>query len=380
MKEKFNIKSSWFGYKTALGAFVLMIALGSFFFACKQEHQADPNTGSPNQVKLKTLSAQPMPNNRTQFTVVNGNFDLSGYSWERIVTWTLNQTAGTIAATAYTWQSDIKTGHTDFQTVHRCTFLGVTSNTATTHTPSGWVYPTGQYVSWAGNYTFNSTTNQLTISWTSPALMAGNTEVWQLTSPTVTLSRVNLISSTYNLTHGRGYGSSAPWSSFKTMANIPRVDYTSTTSHSISVSGSDGTSASSISATGFNTWDTAALTLSAFSNPSSPSPYNCLHALQPSTKCIASKCFDLSHNQGIIYHLASHDNNRQMVYDNWCACLPHSEFPDYTGNMHPSAFMQVIDDGGALVGYVGIEAQNPTASMDGYPAYQFTLWDFTQIP
>lgn len=377
MKKNSTQQTHRLNYRHVLGMFVGLVILGSFFYACKQEHQSDLRVDNPNSPLLKTESSQPLPGGRANFSVVNGNFDLSGYTWERVVDWTFNGTAGTVAATSWTWESDIKTGHTDFQTYHRCTFLGHSNPSGTTHTPTGWVYPAGGYVNWAGTYTFNTTTNQLTINWTSPALMAGNSEVWTVSSPSTTLSKVTLVSSTYTLTHGVGYGSNAAWTSYKTMVQIPRVNYSG---HSITVNGANGTSASTISATGFNTWHSAALQLSLFTSPSSPSPYNCLHSKQPTTKCKASSCNTPAYaDSGIIYHLASHDNSRQMVYNNWCSCLITSpNWPDYFGNLHPSAFMQIIDDNGDLKGYVGIEAQNPpnVAGIGGYPAYQFTLWDF----
>ncbi len=326
---------------------------------------------APGAFVSSLQAAQPLPQGKARFTVTCGNLDYNGYSWVRIMNWTFN-TNGTVAASAWTWDSDNKVGKTAFNS-HRCTFDGVTK-TCTTYTPTGWVYPVSQHQNWAGTYVYNTSTGRLDITWTSPH--AGAADSWTVTLPQTGLARVSLLSSTYTLTHGRGYGSNAAWSTFKTISQIPRVTYADTTGKCAVASYYSGTLTISPSTTG---WKKAGMDLSGFTTPSSPTPPNCLHAWLPSDACNPGLC--ATTRSGIVYHLASENTNRQIAYTNFCACLAHeTSWPCYSGNLHPSAFMQIIDDSGALAGYVGIEAQNPPSGQSGYPNYQLTLWDFSQIP
>ena len=77
-----------------------------------------------------------------------------------------------------------------------------------------------------------------------------------------------------------------------------------------------------------------------------------------------------------------------MSWVNFCACLPHDgddigNWPGYNGNMHPSAFMQILDDNSNMRGVIGIESQNPPSTgpqHSGYPNFQMQLFDFTTLP
>ncbi|MBI5380671.1 MAG: hypothetical protein HZA31_02105 [Opitutae bacterium] len=324
---------------------------------------------------LTSSALAALPGGKANFSVTCGNMDLNGYTWVRIINWTFNAN-GSVAATSWTWDTNNKLGKYPFNS-HRCTFDGVTNSNATTYTPYGWVYPSGQYVNWAGTYTYNSSTGRLDITWSSPS--AGATDSWTVTAPDSTIVRVNLISSNYTLTHGHGYGSNAAWSTFKTMDQVPRVTYSSTTGKYVVASYYNGTLTITPSTAG--AWGKAGCDLAQFTSPSSPIPINCLHAWLPTTACATTIPPCTTTRTGIIYHLASENNSRQMAYSNWCACLPsNSAWPVYTGNMHPSAMIQIIDDTGAMRGMIGVETQNPPSGQSGYPNYQLTLWDFTQIP
>lgn len=370
----------------SLGSFlivrtILLIASILCFSACKQDAQQQENPAAVSlKTEAKTSGSQPLPGGKARFTWVNGNFDTNGYTWERIVNLTFTASTGTVGATLYTWDSTVKKGKEPFNS-HTCTFDGVTQ-TCSTYTPGGWVYPAGQYVSWSGTYVYNTSTGRLDITWTSGATA---TESWTITNPTSTLARASLITSSYTLTHGRGYGSNASWSTFKTIDQIGRPTFSSTYSRRVYAGASTGTGTPTIlPATGFNAWTTTAMDLSGFTTPSNPTPKNTIHFWdQASTACTPSSCNTNPHPgaTGIIYHLSSLNTNRQMSYTNFCACLStNSEFPCYPRNLHPSALMQIIDDNGDFVALVGIEAQNPKSGESGNPAYQFHLWDFNNIP
>ncbi|HEY0670145.1 MAG TPA: hypothetical protein VGD22_18335, partial [Sphingobacteriaceae bacterium] len=359
----------------------LSLALIVCLFACKSEPEQQANGPGLTGKTSFRISAQPLPGGKARFTWVNGNFDLNGYTWERIVNLTFTASTGTVGATLWTWRSDVKSDKVVFNS-HFCTFDGI-SKTCNVFTPGGWVYPAGQYVSWSGTYVYNTTTGRLDITWTSGA---SATESWQITNPTPAIARAIFItgSSSYTLTHGRGYGSNAAWSTYKTIAQmIPFPTFSSTTSKRV-FAGYTSTNNPPLVVSG---WNSTVLDLSGFSTPSSPTPANTMHAKLPNTNGCVNGCS--TSRTGIVYHLASNNNGRQMAYNNFCACLPKNdcttcnppvtypdgtEFPCYPRNLHPLALMQIIDDNNNLVALVGVEAQNP--SVYGYPDYQFQLYDF----
>ena len=344
------------------------------FSSCKQDVQPVDKTSASLKASAQTSGAQPLPGGKARFTWVNGNFDTNSYTWQRIVQLTFTASNGTVSATAWTWKSPEKKGKSAFNS-HFCTFDGV-SKTCSTYTPWGWVYPTGQYEAWSGTYTYSGTT--LSITWSSPSFAAGATESWTISNPNTAIARASLISSSYTLTHGRGYGSNASWSTFKTIAQmVPFPNFTSTNSRRVMAKASSGTATPVI--TPSSGWTTTALNLSNFTTPSSPNPKNTMHYYQPtSSACDPGSC--TTSRPGIIYHLSSQNNSRHMAYHFFCACLPAAtEFPCYPRNLHPAALAQIIDDNGNLVALVGIESQNPPeASYNG--AYQYQLLDFNNIP
>lgn len=326
---------------------------------------------------LSTFAAsQPLPQGKANFSVTLGNMDSS--PWVRLGNWTFNGSAGTVAATFWSWFStekhDVQVLHT-----HTCTFDGVT-RTCNAYTPYGWMEPAGQYMSWGGTYTYDINTGRLAITWTS-GLGAGNTEQWDVTLALASLARVKFVSgsSTYNVTHGRGYGSNASWSIFKTISEMPTLMVTSSTGRRVAAVSSGG-SVTITPASPAGAWVGAAWGLDGFTTPSAPDPKNTLHAWKPSSAC-SGPC--QTTREGIVYHLSSRNNGRQMSWVNFCACLStNAAWPGYNGNMHPHAMQQIIDDGGNLVGLIGIEAQNPPSTgpqSAGYPNFQMQLWDLTTV-
>ena len=231
------------------------------------------------------FASLPLPQGKANFSVTLGNFDNS--PWVRVGNWTFDGAAGTVAATFWSWSSSAKF---DVQVLnsHTCTFDGVTK-TCSAYTPYGWVVPAGQYDNWAGTYTYDTSTGRLVLTWTS-GVGAGNSESWDVSLPDPALARVKFVvgSSTYNVTHGRGYGSNAAWSTFKTMADVPRVDYTSTTGRHVSAS-FDGTTVTITPNSPAGAWAGAACGMSGFTFPSSPNPKNCMHAWLPTTACATTR-------------------------------------------------------------------------------------------
>lgn len=380
--KKQNINPRAWAYIT-----ILFVVQFSFQSCSKYQAAEEATQDMENSRHLASVStvaaAQPLPQGKKNFSVTLGNMDTT--PWVRLGNWTFNETNGTVAATFWSWSYNDK--H-DVQVLgtHTCTFDGVTK-TVNNYTPYGWMVPAGIYANWAGNYTYDTATGRLVISWTSGA-GAGHSESWDVSLPEPGLARLKFVpaSSSYNVTHGRGYGSNAAWSTFKTISDVPTLSVTSTTGRRVMVSYNDGPPAvTTITPTTANAWTGAAWGLADFTTPSNPNPKNTKHAWKPSTACTGSCA---TAREGIIYHMSSNNNGRQMAWINFCACLSHdgttaNHWPGYNGNMHPSALMQIIDDNGDMRGVVGMESQNPPATgpqSGGYPRFQIQLFDFTTIP
>jgi hypothetical protein len=385
--KKINFKSNGYGTLKLMTVLLAYLLCAS---ACKQnvdpQHEDLKNGAGASNKTSSITSEQELPGGKERFTWVNGNFDTNGYTWERIVQLSFTAATGAVGATVWTWKSPEKKDKVIFNS-HLCTVAGIT-HTLNTHTPYGWMTPSGQYESWTGSYVYNTATDVLSITWATPSFAAGSTESWKITNPTTALARASLQSSSYSLTHGRGYGSKSLFTTFKSIADMINdglPNYTSMYSKSIYAKADSETAIPTIIPSGFNTWSTgtAQLNLSVFNTPSSPSPANTLHYYQTVTSAcpVYPKC--RTSRDGIVYHLASNNNGRSMAYSFWCACLPKAdEFPTYTGAMHPSALQQILDDNNNLVALLGVEVQNPanTSGYDYHGTYLYQLLDFNNIP
>lgn len=377
--------------------FFLFLLISTLFFTGCDKKQTDSQENTIAAVKGKALvsAPQPLPMGKRNFSVTMGNFDLSGRTWVRLINWTFNETNGLVAGTSWTWFSDVRTGHSPFSGgSHLCT-LGGSSSTCTSNAPSGWS-TSGSTIhqSWSGSYIYNSSTGRLDISWSTIAgVSTTSKDSWNVTLPLSGLARVNLISSNYTLTHGRGYGSNAPWPNgtgsdagvaFKTLSQIRAAGlpyYTGAEGVNIRAHQPNNGGPLTIdpvqSTPGL--WKPAAFNITGSTTPSSPSPATTLHRytdgpmcspLVPNGSCGTSR-------GGSVIHFTVNPKNRQIAYSVFCACLPdNSTWPCYTGNMHPMALNQIIDDDGVMRALIGIEAQIKS----GYVDYQMQCVDYSDIP
>ena len=336
--------------------------------ACSKNETESQNGVAASDKNEASVSAQPLPGGKKNFSVAIGRFATSGATWVRMVNWTFNSSAGTIAATFWQWDSTQEKGKTLFNS-HTCTFDGVTKS-CPTYTPTGWLNPSGQYTGWTGTYTYNTSTGALVITWSS-----GHTENWTITNPQSNIARAEFVSSGgtgYAVTHGHGYGSNAAWTTYKTIAQIPKVSYSGYYVLALNTGGSTTTLIPSTATSG--AWQPSVLNLSGFTYPSSPSPANALHRWVPGGTACGSGA---TSRTGIVYHLSSNNNGRSMVWSHFCATLaPDGMWPCYTGQRHPYAFQQIIDDTEAMRGFIGIEQQDEPGS----PGYQYQLKDYTTVP
>lgn len=334
------------------------LGIACLVFACRKQDEA-AGTTAVSEKNQASVSSQPLPGGKANFSAVVGNLDISGNTVVRIGNYTFTSSTGTVAYTYWHWDNTLFLGKT-YLSNHTCTMDGITK-TANIYTPTNWILPSGQYNNRSGSYTYNTSTGLLSITWNSP--WAGVTESWYVSNPDTKTAYMSLNSNNYGLTHGRGYGSNASWSTYKTVTSVPRIDYPG---YRVTVSSNGSTI--SVTPTTAGAWYPDALNLSSYTSATGG---NTLHTkLAASSGVCTSGCSPDNTHTGIVYHLGGPGTSRSMVYNHWCACLPlQSSFPVYTGNMHPYAMQQIIDDDGNLRGFVGIEEQNQS----GYTGYQFQL-------
>ncbi len=365
--QQFKSLGTFKGSRILNGIFTILIlsAAALFYSSCqKGEKREIEITGSTKGV-ASVSAAQALPGGKANFSVSIGRFATTGAVWVRMVNWTFNASAGTVAATYWQWDSTLEKGKTAFNS-HTCTFDGLTA-TCSVYTPTGWMIPSGQYYGLTGTYTYNTSTGALVIQWSG-----GTSENWTISNPQTTIARALFVSSAgsgYAVTHGHGYGSNASWSTYKTIAQIPKVLYSG---YNILGYNTGGGTNTLIPATA-GAWGAASLSLTTATYPSNPQPVNSLHFWTQS----GSPCGPpYTSRLGNVYHLSSNNNGRSMVYSHFKACLPVTGFPCYSGQRHPYAFSQIIDDAGAMLGFIGIEQQDEPGST----GFQYQLIDYTTIP
>ncbi|MBI5380397.1 MAG: hypothetical protein HZA31_00710 [Opitutae bacterium] len=308
------------------------------------------------------FAAQPLPQGKANFSVCYGKMDTSGTTWVRLANWTFTASTGRVAETYWNWDTNNDVGKTALNS-HLCTMDGV-SKTCYVYTPTGWMVPSGQYSSWSGAYTYNTSTGALHITWDN-----GNWEDWTVTLPETGVARVAFAgTASYTITHGRGYGSNAAWTVYCPITSVPRINYPG---YRVQMYYNKG--AITLWPSSGSGWYPDAVNLTNFTSPTGG---GCLHYWNPSTNSCTAGCGSGTHG-GTVSHLGGNNSSRNMVLNYFCSCLtPDTAWPCYTGNMHPFALQQVIDDSGAMRGWVGIEAQN----MAGYTNWEFMLRDNTTIP
>jgi hypothetical protein len=352
---------------TAITAVVLVLVITVCIFSCAKHESAPVPTDDAKIPNLKVLTAQPLPGGRAYFSAVVGNMDATGATDVRVENFSFTAATGVVNATIWEWNSADEKGKTLFNT-HTCTQDGI-SKTNSVYAPTGWQVPAGGSYNRSGVYTYVS--GVLTINWDAP--WATVHESWNVTNPDAATARLDFASSNYGLTHGRGFGSNTAFggtagTNYKTLSQIPLTSYAG---QKVSVALSGGTITVTPATAG--AWATDALNITGWTSSANG---NTLHADLPTSGCDpANGCAVGNTHTGIIYHLASSNNSRYMVYNHYCACLPQqTDFPAYSGNLHPYAFIQIIDDNHNLRGFLGIEEQDQAGSS----GYQYQLKAYFQ--
>lgn len=353
-----------------LNTTVLILAMVFSLVSCKQESTKNVIANNGKTANLKLMTAQPLPGGRAYFTSAIGRLQTSTGTacWVRVVNYTFTAATGTVTADLSEWKSTSQFGKT-LITSHTCSVDGP-SHTCSQYAPTGWIVgtSTNPVSHWSGTYTYNSTTGALHMDW--PAIGSGAWEDWTVADyPGKPMSQLIFVgsSASYSITDGYGFGSTQPFTVYKTVNQVPHVD----------VSGHNR----------YCSWDGSASTYSIGGSPQTEqfslfggvTGGNAVHYKggQSVDGCGGPArvgCAVPSNGKtGIIYHLTSLNNSRQMVFNHHCACLPSiAQYPCYNGTIHPYAMMQVIDDNGVMQGLVGIHQQDEPGST-GF-SYSINYW------
>jgi hypothetical protein len=323
-----------------------------FIISCSSKEQEPILVQEPVPVNN---SSQPIPGGKSYYTVVYGhmtNTIADPVVWSRLATINFDGPKGTFTESFCSWSSDLMKGKALLPICnHTCTVDGITGD-VNIYTPTGWGTPTVK----TGTYIYDSSTKSITMTWPD-----GKTEQWKVyTVVDAGLAKLELVSSSYGITHGVGYGSNSNWSVYKKITEVPRIYF-----HGKSVIASYAAGGRTNSEWVNSDWNLANFSLEMAQD-------TLLFYRQPAAAPCDSPN-NTTERKGIVYHVGS-NHNRSMIINQWCANLcvaPNYNFPNYTGNMHPYAVQQIINDNGDLKGFLIIEEQNPPqASYNGYFQYQ----------
>lgn len=321
----------------------------SLIISCSNKEQEPVTPGQQSD------HSQPLPGGKSYYTFVYGhmtNTTADPVVWSRLSTITFDGPKATFTESFCSWSSDLMKGKSLLTICnHTCTVDGITGD-VNIYTPTGWGTPTVK----TGTYVYSNTSNTLTMTWPD-----GKTEQWKVyTVVNAGLAKLELVSSSYGITHGVGYGSNSNWSVYKKITEVPRIFY-----HGKSVIARYAADGRTNSEWVNSDWNLANFSLEMAQD-------TLLFYRQP-TAAPCDSPNNTTERKGIVYHVGSL-HNRSMIINQWCANLcvaPNYNFPNYTGNMHPYAVQQIINDAGDLKGFLIIEQQNPPqSSYNGYFQYQ----------
>jgi hypothetical protein len=224
--------------------------------------------------------------------------------------------------------------------------------------------PNGHFT---GTYSYtatDATSGTVAITWTRSTIdgtttAVNLTETWSISQPRPGLGRMSLLTDSthphYSLSYGIGYGSNASLAitSKATMAQVR----TQPEPFLLEGQGWNGNTISSytrgsnggLSMANWNLCDDGSclghVQLNAGCSPASCCPQG------PTYNACAQRLIDSGDRR--FYYMSDQFGGRRNTYEYWCECLSYNGC--YLGNSHIKPLLQVIDDGGAFQGWVGVE-------------------------
>ena len=251
-------------------------------------------------------------------------------------------------------------------------------NNCPIHTAPGFTgEPNGRFT---GTYSYNATTAQVTITWTSSTIDGSTVgvnlvETWSVSTPRPGLARMALASDSYSLTYGIAFGSNASLAqtSKATPAQIKATTETyllegQSVSNNTIGSYTRGASGG-LTMSGWNLCDDGSC-MGTVQNNAGCSPASCCPA-GPDYEACAARLAAVNRR---FYYLTNAYGGRRNSYEYWCECLSYDAC--YTRNSHVKPMLQVIDDGGVFRGWVGAEVspdRTAPRSPAGEPYAAFAL-------
>jgi len=225
------------------------------------------------------------------------------------------------------------------------------------HTAAGFTGdPNGHFT---GTYAYNAASGQVAITWTSSTINGATTtvnlgETWAVSGHGTGLAKMALVSDTYSITSGVGYGSNT------TLAQTSKVPMSTIrgAQRTYRVEGEEWNQRKLIPLSGpftvgpaWNACDDGSC-LGYVQTGSGCSPSSCCgKTTDPGYAACAKKITDTGDRR--FYYLTGAGGGRRNSLELWCECLSYDQC--YVGNSHVRSLLQVIDDSGAFQGWVGVE-------------------------
>ncbi|QUQ63290.1 hypothetical protein [Kutzneria sp. CA-103260] len=228
------------------------------------------------------------------------------------------------------------------------------------HTAAGFTGdPNGHFT---GKYAYNAASGQVVITWTSSTVNGTTTavnlvETWAVSEHGTGLGRMALVADNYSITSGIGYGSTA---SLAVTSKVP-MSTVRATQRTYRLEGQEWNQRQIIPLSGpftvgpaWNACDDGSCLGYVQTNPDptkfSCSPTSCCRKDANYDACV-KKIKDTGDRR--FYYLTGVGGGRRNSIELWCECLSYDQC--YAGNSHVRPLLQVIDDSGALQGWVGAE-------------------------
>lgn len=231
--------------------------------------------------------------------------------------------------------------------------------------------PNGRFT---GTYAYNSTAQQVSITWTRSTINGATTainlvETWNVTTPRTGLARMQLTGDNYSLTGGIGYGSNA---SLAITSKAPMSAVRATTDTYLL----EGQSVSNRTISSWIRGNAGGLTMSGWNLCDDGS---CLGLVQNNAGCGVSSCCApgpgyeecaarLAASNRRFYYMSGAFGGRRNTYEYWCECLSYNGCYQYNSHIRP--LLQVIDDAGVFRGWVGAEV-SPDRTAPRSPAGEY---------
>ena len=285
----------------------------------------------------------PLPGGKPNFVVALGVLQAGKRDNRvRLGTYAFNGGAKTVTAWMYYWTQKKPAGRVGTGTVPNggCTG-GSKPRACEVLAPGGYTKAPNDVRT--GSYKLGSSGGKPYVSISWPAAPGKTwTEQWWIASGAGGKLAVLSLKYSNGATHGHGFGSKVPLSTRRSMSTVhatagPFTYRINTWAHDkLTSSTNKSFSPAQYTRCSKTTWVMTRYQSSSATSCKCPAPYHKDSSLQYYIQMVTSK-------------------DRRDTWWHWCTCLAGAKYC-YPGNSHVKPLMQIIDDGGAFRGWVGVEA------------------------